>query len=113
MSSTRARNLRRNQTDAERKLWSVLRRRAVGGYYFRRQRPVGPYVVDFVCVKRKLVLELDGGQHAINVTTDARRTEYLEQQGYRVLRFWNNDILGNMEGCLSAIEAALKSPDAE
>jgi very-short-patch-repair endonuclease len=108
MTAARARTLRQNQTEAEKKLWSVLRRRALDGHYFRRQRPIGPYFVDFVCAKKKLIIELDGGQHAIQVAADARRTAFLEKQGYRVLRFWNNDVLTNLEGCLTVLQAVLR-----
>jgi len=79
-------------TDAEQKLWRVLRSRASGAK-FRRQVPLGPFVVDFVCFEARLIVELDGGQHADN-PRDTRRDRYFSDQGYRVLRFWNNDVLG-------------------
>jgi len=94
-------------TDAERKLWNTLRNRQFGEYKFRRQVPIGPYVVDFVCFEEKLIIEVDGGQHAEEFERDAARTEWLEAEGYRVVRFWNNDVLGNTDGVIRAIEAAL------
>ncbi len=106
----RARELRRNMTDAERLLWRHVRRKQLAGAHFRRQRPIGPFIADFVCVERRLVVELDGGQHAERGDDDARRTRFLEQRGYRVLRFWNNDVLSNIDGVLRVIAAALESP---
>jgi len=98
-------------TDAEQKLWRALRSRASGAK-FRRQVPLGPFIVDFVCFEAKLVVELDGGQHADN-PRDAKRDRYFLDQGYRVLRFWNNDVLKNMEGVLVRItEFADPSPGA-
>ncbi len=95
-------------TDAERRLWSLLRGRRLSGYKFRRQRPVGPFILDFACVEHRLVIEADGGQHADN-RADQRRTEWLERQGWRVLRFWNNDILSNPNGAADVILRALKT----
>jgi very-short-patch-repair endonuclease len=103
----RARTLRRHSTDVEALLWSRLRNRALGGHKFRRQRPVGPYVVDFVCLELALIIEVDGGQHALRRREDARRTEWLESEGLRVLRFWNHEVLQNLEGVLWTIEEAL------
>jgi very-short-patch-repair endonuclease len=105
----RARELRRNPTDAERKLWSALRRRALDGHRFRRQHPLGPYIVDFVCLERKLAIELDGGQHATREEYDRARTARIEADGFTVLRFWNDDVLGNLAGCLHVIRTALRS----
>ena len=102
-----ARRLRRNQTDAERKLWSRLRDRRLCGARFRRQHPIGPFISDFCCTEAKLVIELDGGQHVLQKRSDAERTEFLEGQGYRVIRFWDNDALSNMEGLLHRIIEAL------
>lgn len=99
-----ATRLRRDATDAERLLWQRLRNRQVGGLKFRRQATVGPYVVDFLCVERKLVVEADGGQHG--ELRDARRTKFLERLGLEVLRFWNHDILGNPQGVLESIAMA-------
>ncbi|HEY4345338.1 MAG TPA: endonuclease domain-containing protein [Parvibaculum sp.] len=103
-----ARNLRVNQTDAEKRLWSHLRNRAFFGFKFRRQAPIGPFIVDFLCEERKLIVELDGGQHGEQAEADARRSGYLQAQGYRVNRFWNNDTLANTEGVLTLILAALR-----
>jgi very-short-patch-repair endonuclease len=102
-----ARTLRQAATDAEQRLWAALRNRRLAGYKFRRQQPIPPYVVDFVCIEHRLIVEADGGQHAESAA-DARRTNQLEAQGWRVLRFWNNDILANTEGVLEAILAALR-----
>lgn len=96
------RSLRGQQTDAERKLWFALRDRRLGGFKFVRQEAIGPYIVDFVCRERGLVIEVDGGQHAEN-KNDARRDAYLTSERYRVLRFWNNDVLINREGVLLSI----------
>jgi adenine-specific DNA-methyltransferase len=96
-----ARTLRRNATDAEGKLWQLLRGRRLGGIKFRRQATVGCHVVDFLCAEKRLVVELDGGQHSPE--RDAARTARLEALGYRVIRFWNNDALGNTDAVLEAI----------
>ena len=107
MANERARTLRRNLTDAERKLWHELRRDALG-VNFRRQHAIGKYIVDFVCLDHKLIIEADGGQHAEEQAEhDAARTAWLESQGYEVLRFWNNDILTNIEGVLEVIRQKL------
>ena len=98
-----ARNLRANSTDAERRLWANLRGRRLAGFKFRRQQPLGPYIVDFVCVERKLIVEADGGQHGDRRQYDDARSEYLERGGYRVLRFWNNDILLQTDAVLEVI----------
>jgi adenine-specific DNA-methyltransferase len=105
-----ARGLRRRQTDAERRLWARLRDRRLVGAKFSRQVPVGPYVVDFCCRERKLIVELDGGQHASQRSYDAARTAFLQTLGYRVLRFWDNDALGNTEGVLHRIAEAVSNP---
>ena len=89
----RAQRLRAEPTDAERALWVRLRRRQVLGHKFRRQQPVGPYIVDFVCLEKRLVVEVDGSQHIEQRSYDEARTVWLESQGYRVLRFWNNEVL--------------------
>ena len=102
----RARRLRRNSTDAENALWYRLRSRALGGHKFVRQEPSGPYTVDLICRERRLVIEVDGGQHADN-PCDAVRDKWLVDHNYRVLRFWNNDVLGNMAGVLESIAIAL------
>jgi very-short-patch-repair endonuclease len=95
--------LRTNATDAEKRLWSLLRNRQLAGYKFRRQHPIPPYIVDFVCLEQRLVVELDGGQHAEAQTYDASRTAVLEKLGYQVLRFWNNELLGNTQAVLEEV----------
>jgi len=105
MSIPRARTLRANMTDAERALWRVLRDKQIDGHRFRRQQPIGPYVADFFCAAERLIIEVDGGQHGGD--NDARRDAWFAAQGYRVLRFWNHDVLGNREGVVEAIRAAL------
>jgi very-short-patch-repair endonuclease len=106
----RARQLRRDQTDAEQTLWARLRDRQFCGAKFRRQHPIGPFVTDFCCPKRKLVVELDGGQHAVEIVADEKRSQFLEAQGYRVLRLWNHDVLRNTEAVLERIAEALSDP---
>ena len=101
-----ARQLRRNMTDAERALWHALRGKQLGGHRFRRQHPIGPYVVDFVCLEAKLVIEIDGGQHNES-QADSDRDAGLKAAGFRVLRFWNNDVLSNAAGVCDAVLAAL------
>src|SRR5262245_13575805 len=93
-----ARSLRLDATDAEAKLWQHVRNRGLGGFKFRRQATIGHYVVDFLCAEKRLIVELDGGQHTPEC--DAARTARLEASGYRVIRFWNNDVLGNTDGVL-------------
>ncbi len=93
----RARGLRVRMTDAERKLWFALRDRRFAGFKFRRQVPIGRFIVDFVCFERRLVIEVDGGQHADSVA-DQKRDRWLAANEFRVMRFWNNDVLGNLEG---------------
>jgi very-short-patch-repair endonuclease len=110
MNVERARNLREGQTDAEQRLWHHLRNRHLQGWKFRRQHEIDRYVVDFVCPDTALVVELDGSQHLEQVGYDARRTARLEAHGYRVLRFWDNDVLTNIEGVLEVILEALASP---
>ena len=112
MSRERARQLRKDMTDAERALWARLRRRQVLGHKFRRQQPLGPFIVDFVCLERKLVIEVDGGQHADQQQDDARRTGWLEDQGFVVLRFWNHEVLAEPEAVIQAIADALAPPPA-
>jgi very-short-patch-repair endonuclease len=101
--SRKARQLRNNPTEAEQKLWSHLRRKQLLGFRFRRQRPIGRYIVDFVCLEVSLIIEVDGGQHAEEIAKDEARTRFLERQGFRVVRFWNNDVLANTEEVLQAI----------
>jgi very-short-patch-repair endonuclease len=103
--------MRHVPADAERALWRHLRHLAVAGSHFRRQATIGPYFADFACHTSRLVIEIDGGQHneAIGVARDARRTADLESRGYRVLRFWNNDVLSNVEGMMETIAAAART----
>jgi len=106
----RARQMRHEPTTAERVLWQYLRHLDVAGSHFRRQATIGPYFADFACHASRLVIELDGGQHnqAAGLARDAKRTAVLEAHGYRVLRFWNNDVLGNVAGVMETIAAAVR-----
>lgn len=104
----RTKTLRKNLTDAERWLWQRLRNRELSGWKFRRQHSIGPYIVDFVCIEKRLVIELDGGQHVENLESDAKRSEYLKEKGYRILRFWNNDVLREGEAVLNVILSCLE-----
>jgi very-short-patch-repair endonuclease len=103
----RARASRNGQTDAERLMWRHLRNRALSGWKFRRQHEVGPYLVDFICADASLVVELDGGQHVEHALGDAKRTQWLERERYRVLRSWNDDVLKQRDIALEQILAAL------
>jgi len=105
----RAKSLRKEPTEAEKKLWRLLRSRQLNGAKFKRQQPIGPFIADFVCHERRLIIEADGGQHAES-QTDQRRTHFLNSAGYRVLRFWNSDILGNPEGVFQIIAETLDTP---
>ncbi len=98
-----AKNLRKNPTDAERKLWQSIRNRQIRGYKFRRQVVIEPYIVDFVSFEKKLIIELDGSQHILQKQKDEIRDEYLKNKGYRVLRFWDNDVFLNTEIVLQHI----------
>jgi very-short-patch-repair endonuclease len=102
-----AKVLRRGSTDAERLLWSRLRRRQLGGFRFRRQRPIGNYVCDFVCLSDSLVVELDGSQHVEQADYDSGRDAFLRSSGYRVLRFWNGDVMDRLDTVLETILEAL------
>jgi len=102
----RARELRRDMTLAERKLWQALKTRQLDGHRFRRQHPLGPYIADFACLEAGIVVEVDGGQHHAS-EQDGRRDRYLQGIGFRVLRFWNNDVLANLEGVCTVIGQAL------
>jgi very-short-patch-repair endonuclease len=108
MPNQNARQLRQSSTDAERRMLSALRDRRLLRYKFRRQHPIGPYIVDFVCTKHALLVEIDGGQHANNAA-DARRTAWLEKRGWRVMRFWNHDVLANTSGVTETIVRALEA----
>ena len=107
MNKAYARALRKSPTEAERALWRHIRLRQLEGCKFRRQQPLGRCIVDFVCFEKKLIIELDGGQHAEQMASDAERTAWLETQGFRVLRFWNHDVLSNIEAVKEAIRGAL------
>ncbi|NBR26905.1 MAG: endonuclease domain-containing protein [Betaproteobacteria bacterium] len=107
MSISNARTLRKNLTDAEKRLWQKINRRQIGAFKFRRQHPIGEYIVDFVCLERHLIVELDGGQHAAQVAYDDQRTAWLKSRGYRVLRFWNNDVMSNTDGVVEKILEAI------
>jgi very-short-patch-repair endonuclease len=102
-----AKTLRQQMTDAERRLWRHLRDRRLGGWKFRRQYPVGPYIVDFICLEKNLVIEVDGGQHAENEEQDIKRSAYLNKMGFRVFRCWNNEVLQETESVLETIFAIL------
>jgi very-short-patch-repair endonuclease len=104
----RARALRRNMTDAERSIWRVLRLSQIDGHRFRRQVPLGPYIVDFVCHDARLIIEIDGGQHDRSSSGEAKRARFLQDQGYRMLRFWNNEVLSNLEGVHAMIAEDLR-----
>ena len=103
----RARELRQKQTDAEQLLWRQLRNRQMAGHKFRRQETIGPYIVDFVCLDAKLIIEIDGGQHGEQMEYDIKRSAYLKQRGYRVLRFWNDEVLKDTNTVLERIHAEL------
>ncbi len=107
----RAKELHRNMTPAEARLWARLRSHRMKGVHFRNQHAIGKYVVDFCAPRRKIVIELDGGQHLEQDEYDAERTLFLESKGYRVLRFWNNDVMNNIDGVLGTIEQALGADD--
>ena len=101
-----AQSLRNNATPAERNLWHHLNKRQLYGHKFSRQMPIGPFICDFLCREAKLVIEVDGGQHCES-RRDLSRTAFLEGQGFRVIRFWNNEIFGNIEGVIETIALAL------
>jgi very-short-patch-repair endonuclease len=104
-----ARALRKDMTEAERHLWRSLRMLQLDGHKFRRQFPLGPYIVDFVCLSTRLIVEVDGGQH-LNDSRDQTRDAWLSNRGFRVLRFWNNDVLARTDSVLDAILGALSTP---
>src|SRR5258708_32288725 len=109
MTIDRARELRRNQTEVEKSLWAKLRAWQLGGAKFRRQAPIGPYIADFVCFERQLIIELDGGQHASTIIADERRAAGLASQGFRVMPFWNNDGVEDTERVIQTIARAVWS----
>ena len=102
----RARELRKDMTPAERRLWTILQRRQLEGFRFRRQCPIGPHIADFACLEAKLLIEVDGGQH-MDAVTDVRRDTFLSREGFRVLRFWNNEVMTNLEGVRALIVSRL------
>jgi very-short-patch-repair endonuclease len=106
---TRARELRNNPTDAERVLWRHLRFWQIDGYKFRRQQLLGGYIVDFVCLEKRVLVEVDGGQHTQQATLDAERDRWLRAEGFIVLRFWNHDVLKNIDGVKEVIYKTLQS----
>ncbi|WP_313929125.1 DUF559 domain-containing protein [Pseudoxanthomonas sp.] len=109
----RARELRRDMTLAERRLWSILCRRQLEGFRFRRQVPIGPYIADFTCLDAGLIVEVDGGQH-MDAASDRARDGFLQCEGFRVLRFWNNEVLANLEGVRVRILGTLaRSPPSQ
>jgi len=105
-----ARRLRSDATPAERRLWRHIRYRQIAGHRFRRQHPFGPYVLDFVCLEKRLVVEVDGGQHseAHVERHDELRSAWLSKEGYRVVRFWNNEVLGNLAGVVAVLQEELE-----
>ena len=107
----RAAELRRNQTEAETKLWAYLRAHQANGVHFRRQHAIGNFVVDFCAPRKKLIIEVDGGQHLEQEEYDAERTRFRELQGYKVLRFWNDEILKDIEGVMRVILDVLENGD--
>ena len=110
ISKNIARNLRKDSTEAEKILWQKLRNKQLEGFKFRRQQIIGRYIVDFVNFERKLVIELDGSQHAVEKEKDWKRDHWLQTQGFEVLRYWNNEIFENLEGVLEVIRVRLLIP---
>ncbi|MEO6433989.1 MAG: DUF559 domain-containing protein [Sphingomicrobium sp.] len=108
-ATRRAQALRNNPTEAERRLWTALRNRQIDGIKFSRQIPIGPYICDILSRDLRVVIEVDGGQHATD-RKDAGRTAYLEGQGFRVLRFWNNQVLENLGGVIASIRSSMPTP---
>ena len=105
-----AKTLRRNQTDAEKKLWDHLRNRELANFKFRRQHPIGSYIADFYCAEKKPLIELDGGQHLIQTKKDEKRTQAINQMGCQVLRFWDHEVLQDIDTVLEAILLHLNDP---
>jgi very-short-patch-repair endonuclease len=104
---TFARQLRKKSTNAEKEMWACLRAKRFQGLKFKRQEPIGGYIVDFVCYEKKLIVELDGGQHAMPECKDKERDIWLQSQGFKVLRYWNNDVLCKLESVMEAIYHAV------
>jgi very-short-patch-repair endonuclease len=111
MMTKRAQRLRRHATDAENQLWHAVRRSRIGGLSFRRQHPIGAYVIDFYCSAVGLAIEVDGGQHNTEIgrARDERRTRWLASKGITILRFWNNDVFSNFDGVLSEIVRSVEA----
>ena len=109
----KAKQLRRNSTDAERKLWSYMRNRQLQSWKFRRQLPIGRFIVDFACTELRIIVEIDGGQHSEQIIYDLNRTKILQSKGYRVVRYWNNEVLENIEGVLEALTLTLSQRERE
>ena len=101
--ASRARQLRKDSTDAERRMWALLRNRRLADRKFRRQVPIGRYVVDFVCLENRLIVELDGGHHLVSEDYDTERTKWLMEQGFRIIRFWNNQVLNEAVSVLDSL----------
>jgi very-short-patch-repair endonuclease len=112
MMQDRARHLRKNMTDAENRMWYYLRNRRLGGYKFVREHIIGKYIADFVCREKKLIIEVDGGQHMTAVTYDQQRTDDLEALGYQVLRVWNHEVYKNIQGIMEKILTLLENVPA-
>jgi len=111
-TTTLAKDLRKRSTDAERNLWNKLRAKQIQGLKFRRQEPIRRYIVDFVCYEKQLIIEVDGGQHASSTEKDRTRTDWLSSQGFSVIRFWDHEVLTNIEGVLDSIlESLSPSPN--
>jgi len=110
--TVRARRLRKQATEAERRLWQRIRNRQLDGAKFRRQVPIGPYIVDFACLSKRIIIELDGGQHVEpeHSRRDVNRDRWLEERGFRVLRFWDNEVFTNLDGVLAVIREAILQP---
>jgi very-short-patch-repair endonuclease len=115
MANERARQLRRNRTEAERRLWWKLRELKQAGFKFRQQVPIDHFIVDFACLSERPIVEVDGGTHGTGeeLRRDARRQQYLRRQGFRIVRFWNSEVRENMEGVMDTIVAALHTPTPE
>ena len=107
----RGRSLRQNMTEAEWRLWQILRSHQIRGHKFRRQVPIGRYIADFVCHEARLIVEVDGGQHDRSSPQEAERSEFLQNEGYRILRFWNNEVLANLDSILQTIADRRARPD--
>ena len=108
MDKGKVRELRKNLTEAERLLWKNLRLRQIAGYKFRRQQPIGEYIVDFLCFEKRLIVEVDGGQHAEEIAYDSKRDEWLKSQGFSILRFWNHQVSKEIEAVKERILEELR-----